>query len=108
MLISVLRRIIVCTAFNHWRTGSTNSTLSDSELVTAAVDEDSFPTYVLAIHSSRAVLVEQISMPEFCLSDFILDLVIKNGKKHEVSSYATASETKLQIKAVHCTGPVRY
>ncbi|XP_031551035.1 calpain-15-like [Actinia tenebrosa] len=73
--------MIVCTAFNHW-TISSDRELADPELIKAVTDEDSFPSYVLAIHSSRAVLVEQVPMPENCLADFMLDVVIKNGKTH--------------------------
>jgi len=70
----------VCTAFNHWKTSDED----ESGLTAACVEQDTFPSYVLAVHSSKAVLVEQITMPEFCLADFMLDLVIKNGQRHEV------------------------
>ena len=37
--------IVVCVAFNHWNT---------------AIPEDSFPDFVLALHSSKKLVLEQV------------------------------------------------
>ncbi|XP_032234335.1 calpain-D isoform X2 [Nematostella vectensis] len=71
--------LIVTSAFNHWQSGSSDQHLTDALIG----QEDVFPSYVLAIHSSRAVLVEQVPMPQFCLADTMLGLVSKCGKRHE-------------------------
>lgn len=63
--------IVVCLAFNHWHTGME--------------DTSSYPEYVLAIHSSKRLLVEQISPPAFVLADAIISLTLAKGQRHEVS-----------------------
>lgn len=65
--------IVVCLAFNHWHTGME--------------DTSSYPEYVLAIHSSKRLLVEQISPPAFVLADAIISLTLAKGQRHEVSLY---------------------
>lgn len=65
--------IVVCLAFNHWHTGME--------------DTSSYPEYVLAIHSSKRLLVEQISPPAFVLADAIISLTLAKGQRHEVSHY---------------------
>lgn len=64
--------IVVCLAFNHWHTGME--------------DTSSYPEYVLAIHSSKRLLVEQISPPAFVLADAIISLTLAKGQRHEVSA----------------------
>lgn len=53
-------------------------------MLDTSLEGSPFPSYVLGVHSSRAVLVEQIPMPESCLADTVLELVTKMGKRHEV------------------------
>ena len=55
-----------------------------ASFVKGLVDEEIFPNYVLAVHSSRAVMVEQVPMTEFCLADTLLLLATSKGKRHEV------------------------
>lgn len=62
--------VVVCLAFNHWHTGICDSTL--------------YPEYVLAIHSSKRVLVEQIEPSEHILADTIISLTLAKGQRHEV------------------------
>jgi calpain-15 len=47
-----------------------------------------FPEYVLAIHSSKRLLVEQIGPPSYVLADAIISLTLVKGQRHEVSSLA--------------------
>ncbi|XP_076758327.1 calpain-D isoform X1 [Xylocopa sonorina] len=68
--------IVVCLAFNHWHTGME--------------DTSSYPEYVLAIHSSKRLLVEQISPPAFVLADAIISLTLAKGQRHEGREGMTA------------------
>ena len=65
---------VVVTSFSHWRTGGGKQTAS------------SYPSYVLAVHSSRAVMIEQLPMTEFLLADAVACMVVKNGKVHTVGA----------------------
>ncbi|XP_014665234.1 PREDICTED: calpain-15-like [Priapulus caudatus] len=66
----------VCVAYNHWHTGSGNP--------------DTFPKYVLAIHSSKRVLVEQQKPPSSFLADAIVQLTVTRGQRHEGRQGMTA------------------
>lgn len=68
--------ILVCLAFNHWHTGME--------------DPANYPEYVLAIHSSKRLLVEQISPPAFILADAIINLTLAKGQRHEGREGMTA------------------
>ena len=73
---------LVCSAFNHWQSFEAQR----NEVAGASfVNEDIFPNYVLAVHSSRPVMLEQVVMPQFCLADTFLLLATKYGKRHEVT-----------------------
>ena len=78
--------VVVCSAFNHWQSiEARRIETTGASLVKDVVDEELFPNYVLSVHSSRAVLLDQIAMPEFCLADVFLLLAMTNGKRHEVT-----------------------
>lgn len=47
-------------------------------------DPANYPEYVLAIHSSKRLLVEQISPPAYVLADAIISLTLTKGQRHEV------------------------
>ena len=66
--------LVVCLAFNHWHTG-----------VTAT-----FPDYILAIHSSKKLLAEQLSSSYHLLSDSIISLTVAKGQRHEGREGMTA------------------
>ncbi|KAF6217075.1 hypothetical protein GE061_001428 [Apolygus lucorum] len=68
--------IVVCLAFNHWHTG--------------IEDPANFPEYVLAIHSSKHLIVEPISPPAFILADAIISLTLTKGQRHEGREGMTA------------------
>ena len=68
---------LVCSAFNHWQPfGARRS----------EVDEERLPNYILAVYSSRGVLIDPLPMPDFCLADTLLLLATTKGKRHEVNS----------------------
>lgn len=68
--------LLVCLAFNHWHTG-----IEDPSL---------YPQCVLAIHSSKRLLVEQINPPPFLLADAIISLTLTKGQRHEGREGMTA------------------
>ncbi|XP_047004772.1 LOW QUALITY PROTEIN: calpain-D-like [Schistocerca americana] len=68
--------VLVCLAFNHWHTGIN--------------DPANYPEYVLAIHSSKRLLVEQISPPAYVLADAIISLTLSKGQRHEGREGMTA------------------
>ncbi|CAB3373698.1 Hypothetical predicted protein [Cloeon dipterum] len=68
--------MVTCLAFNHWHTG--------------IEDPLQFPEYVLSIHSSKHVLVEQIAPPSYVLADAIISLTLVKGQRHEGREGMTA------------------
>lgn len=68
--------LLVCLAFNHWHTG-----IEDPSL---------FPQCVLAIHSSKRLMVEQITPPPYLLADAIISLTLQKGQRHEGREGMTA------------------
>lgn len=43
-----------------------------------------YPKFLLAVHSSKRLLVETITAPPFILADSIIRLTIEKGQRHEV------------------------
>lgn len=68
--------IVVCFAFNHWHTG--------------IEDPVNYPEYVLAIHSSKRLIVEQLLPPAYILADSIISLTLAKGQRHEGREGMTA------------------
>lgn len=68
--------ILVCLAFNHWHTGMEDSA--------------SYPQYILAIHSSKKIIAEQLSPPVYILADAIISLTLARGQRHEGREGMTA------------------
>ena len=55
--------LVICMAFNHWHTG-------------VSVDPSAFPEYILALHSSKKLLIEQLSSSHHLLADAIINLTL--------------------------------
>lgn len=68
--------VIVCLSFNHWHTTFESS--------------DQYPNFLLAIHSSKKLLVETLTPPSFLLADVIISLILVEGKRHEGREGMTA------------------
>ncbi|XP_035213124.1 calpain-D-like [Stegodyphus dumicola] len=68
--------IVVCLAFNHWHT-SLNSF-------------EQFPRFLLAIHSSKRLLVEKVLPMPHILADAIILLTVAKGQRHEGREGMTA------------------
>ncbi|XP_058468129.1 calpain-D isoform X6 [Malaya genurostris] len=68
--------LLVCLSFNHWHTG--------------IEDPSMYPQCVLAIHSSKKLIVQQISPPSYLLADVIISLTLTKGQRHEGREGMTA------------------
>ncbi|XP_055932475.1 calpain-15-like isoform X1 [Argiope bruennichi] len=68
--------IVVCLAFNHWHT-SLNT-------------YEQYPRFLLAIHSSKRLLVEKILPMPHILADAIILLTVAKGQRHEGREGMTA------------------
>lgn len=86
-LIYFVDFLLVCSAFNHWQLveASGNEAMGAS-FVKGLVGEELFPSYVLTIHSSRAIMVDQVPMTDYSLADSLLHLATTKGKRHEVGA----------------------
>jgi len=69
--------LVVCFAFNHWHT------------ITSQTEAD-FPEYLLALHSSKRTLVEQLNSSYHLLADAIISLTVARGQRHEGREGMTA------------------
>ncbi|KAH8380956.1 hypothetical protein KR200_006702 [Drosophila serrata] len=82
--------LLVCLAFNHWHTG--------------IEDPHQYPQCILAIHSSKRLLVEQISPSPHLLADAIISLTLTKGQRHEgregmTAYYLTKASNKVRLLA---------
>lgn len=77
---------VVCTAFNHW------ATLSPSQdiYISSPTPSTPKPKFILAIHSSKKVMVEQtLSSPQI-LADSLIEMAMSSGKVETMGSHLTA------------------
>jgi len=82
--------LLVCLAFNHWHTG--------------IEDPHQYPQCILAIHSSKRLLVEQISPSPHLLADAIISLTLTKGQRHEGREGMTAYYlTKASAPQLRCS-----
>lgn len=68
--------LVVNLAFNHWHTGFNDSL--------------DFPKYILALHSSKKLLIEQLNSSFHLLADSIINLTLVEGQRHEGRQGMTA------------------
>lgn len=89
--------LLVCLAFNHWHTG--------------IEDPHQYPQCILAIHSSKRLLVEQITPSPHLLADAIISLTLTKGQRHEGREGMTAyylTKVRLLTRFVYITILIHY
>ena len=45
--------------------------------------ETQYPEYILALHSSKRLLIEQLNSSQHLLADAIINLTLAKGQRHE-------------------------
>ena len=52
--------------------------------------ESQYPEYVLALHSSKRLLIEELNSSHHCLADALINLTLAKGQRHEGREGMTA------------------
>lgn len=87
--------VVVCLAFNHWHTGLEGG------------GAGGFPRHVLAVHSSKRLLLQRVTPPPHVLADSIIGLTLARGQRHEGRQGMTAYYlTKVQLYCAYIYFPI--
>ena len=71
--------LVVCMAFNHWH--SALATCGDTSL---------YPDFVLAMYSSKKLMIEELNSSYHLMGDAIISLTLAKGQRHEGREGMTA------------------
>ena len=88
--------LVVCLAFNHWHTGidcfdeKLGILKNNWKFLFLGVAESQYPEYILALHSSKRLLIEQLNSSQHLLADAIINLTLAKGQRHEGREGMTA------------------
>jgi calpain-15 len=66
--------LVVCMAFNHWHSAGTTP-----------IEPALYPEFVLALHSSKKLIIEQLNSSYHLMADAIINLTLAKG---ETTSFA--------------------
>ena len=77
--------VVICVSFNHWHQPVIPLASSSAEST-----PETFPSFLLSLHSSKRLLVETLPPPSFLLADAIIALTVSQGQRHEGRQGMTA------------------